>query len=83
MGRQLGAIWASGDRTPALRSLAVPALVIHGADDPLVPPSGGRAIAAAIPRARYVEIPEMAHDLPEVHWPAILDPMLGMFRGRG
>jgi pimeloyl-ACP methyl ester carboxylesterase len=43
VGRQLAAIAASGDRTGALGSVTVPTLVIHGADDPLVNVSGGRA----------------------------------------
>ena len=49
VGRQLVAIVASGDRTEQLRSVTVPTLVIHGAADPLVAPSGGEATAAAIP----------------------------------
>lgn len=76
VGRQLGAIWASGDRTEALRSVSVPTLVLHGSQDPLIPASGGRAIAAAVPGARYVEIPGMAHDLNEAFWPEILAPLL-------
>src|SRR3954466_14146811 len=47
--RQLAAIYRSGDRTSALRSLDVPALVVHGEDDQLVPVGGGRATSAAIP----------------------------------
>jgi pimeloyl-ACP methyl ester carboxylesterase len=68
VARQLVAIAASGDRTAALRSLAVPALVLHGADDPLVAVSGGRATAAAIPGAELVEFPGMGHDLPRPLW---------------
>ena len=71
--RQLLAIAASGDRTPALRRLSVPTVVIHGLDDPLVPPSAGRATAAAIPGARLVEIPGMGHDLPRAVWPRVVD----------
>ena len=37
------------NRTAALRRITVPTLVIHGLDDPLVAPSGGLAIAKAIP----------------------------------
>jgi len=71
--RQLLAIAASGDRTPALRRLRVPSVVIHGLADPLIPPSAGRATAEAIPGARLVEIPGMGHDLPRAVWPTIVD----------
>jgi pimeloyl-ACP methyl ester carboxylesterase len=67
--RQLAAIWASGDRTPALRALDVPTLVVHGEDDPLVPVAGGRATAAAIPGAELWTVPGMGHDLPRALWP--------------
>ncbi len=50
--RQLAAIIADRDRTPQLRRLTIPATVIHGADDKLVRPSGGRATAKAIPGAK-------------------------------
>src|SRR5919197_278282 len=49
---QLAAIIASGDRTPLLRTITAPTVVIHGTKDKLVPPSGGRATAKAIPGAR-------------------------------
>lgn len=67
--RQLGAILTQPDRTADLAGLDLPALVIHGADDPLVDPSGGRATAAAIPGARLDLVPGMGHDLP----PALFD----------
>ena len=76
VGRQLAAIWAGGDRTATLPTITAPALVIHGAADPLVQVSGGRATAAAIPGAAYVEIGDMAHDLPERWWPLILGELL-------
>jgi pimeloyl-ACP methyl ester carboxylesterase len=47
MARQAVAVLASGDRTSRLRSLDVPALVIHGAADPMCDVSGGRATAWA------------------------------------
>jgi len=70
--RQLWAIVADRDRAPELRKLTVPATVIHGAQDKLVRPSGGRATARAIPGARLVEIPGMDHGLPRGAWPAII-----------
>jgi pimeloyl-ACP methyl ester carboxylesterase len=72
-GRQLGAIVADRDRTARLRLLKLPTTVIHGLDDKLVRPSGGRATAKAIPGARLVEIPGMGHGLPRGAWPIILE----------
>jgi pimeloyl-ACP methyl ester carboxylesterase len=71
--RQLAAIIASGDRTPLLREIKRPTLVIHGAKDKLVPASGGRATARAIPGARLLLIGGMAHDIPRGTWPQMLD----------
>jgi len=71
--RQLAAIIASGDRTPLLREITAPTLVIHGTKDKLVPPSGGRATARAIPGARLLLIEGMAHDIPRGAWPRMLD----------
>jgi pimeloyl-ACP methyl ester carboxylesterase len=73
VARQLAAIGASGNRTPALRRLDVPTVVIHGTDDPLIPIRGGRATARAIPGAELVEIPGMGHDLPPGVWPRVVD----------
>jgi pimeloyl-ACP methyl ester carboxylesterase len=67
--RQLHAITASGDRTARLRQLNLPALVIHGKNDILVHPSGGRATAKAIPGARLRLVEGMGHDLPRALWP--------------
>jgi pimeloyl-ACP methyl ester carboxylesterase len=71
--RQLAAIWTSGDRTQKLGELELPVTVIHGADDPLVNSSGGRATAKAIPGADLHVIEGMGHDLPRDAWPQILD----------
>jgi pimeloyl-ACP methyl ester carboxylesterase len=71
--RQLAAIQASGDRTEALRGLAVPTLVVHGEDDPLVPIAGGRATAAAIPDAELWTVAGMGHDLPRALWPQLIE----------
>jgi pimeloyl-ACP methyl ester carboxylesterase len=66
--RQTAAIAASPDRTPGLRRLKVPTLVVHGLVDPLVKPSGGVATAKAVPGARLVMYPDMGHDLPRPRW---------------
>jgi pimeloyl-ACP methyl ester carboxylesterase len=72
-GRQLAAIIASGDRTAELRRIVAPTLVIHGTDDPLVAPSGGRATARAIPGAQLMMVDGMGHDLPRAVWPQLID----------
>jgi pimeloyl-ACP methyl ester carboxylesterase len=74
--RQLAAIQTARDRTAALRRLRLPAAVIHGSDDPLVGPSGGRATAKAIPDARLVMLDGMAHDMPRPLWPQIVETIV-------
>ncbi len=74
--RQVVAIVASGDRTPRLRELDVPTVVIHGEDDVLIDVSGGHATAAAIPGARLVLIPGLGHDLPPGVWETIADAVV-------
>jgi pimeloyl-ACP methyl ester carboxylesterase len=71
--RQIAANATAADRTDALRTLKIPAVVIHGDSDPLVDVSGGRATAAAIPGAELLVIPGMGHDLPESAWSRIAD----------
>jgi pimeloyl-ACP methyl ester carboxylesterase len=74
--RQTAAIVTAPDRTPALRNLAIPTVVVHGEADPLVDPSGGKATAAAVPGAELVLIPGMGHDLPRGAWPVIVDAIV-------
>jgi proline iminopeptidase len=64
VARQLAAIVGSGDRTPLLRKIRCPSLVIHGAADPLVPVACGIDTARAISGARLEVIEGMGHDLP-------------------
>jgi pimeloyl-ACP methyl ester carboxylesterase len=72
-GRQLAAIIASGNRTKELRRITAPTLVIHGTEDRMVGPSGGRATARAIPGAKLLKIEGMGHDLPRAAWPQLID----------
>jgi pimeloyl-ACP methyl ester carboxylesterase len=71
--RQFHAITASGDRTAVLQRLDLPAVVVHGAEDPLVRPAAGRATAQAIPGARLRIVDGMGHDLPRELWPIFVD----------
>jgi pimeloyl-ACP methyl ester carboxylesterase len=67
--RQLAASASQPNRTAELRGLTLPALVIHGLHDPLIAPSGGLAIARAIPGSRFIGFSGMGHDLPRALWP--------------
>ncbi len=67
--RQLAASASQPNRTADLRRITVPTLVIHGLHDPLVAPSGGLAVARAIPDSRFVGFSGMGHDLPRALWP--------------
>jgi pimeloyl-ACP methyl ester carboxylesterase len=71
--RQVAAISASPDRTPGLKAVSTPTLVLHGEADPLVNVSGGRATAAAIPGAELRTYPGMGHDLPRELWDTFVD----------
>jgi pimeloyl-ACP methyl ester carboxylesterase len=63
VGRQFAAIVANGSRVEMLKKLSVPTLVLHGADDPLVPVEAGRHTAAQIPGSFLTVIPGMGHDI--------------------
>jgi pimeloyl-ACP methyl ester carboxylesterase len=73
VARQFLAVLTAEGRREALRELNVPTLVIHGADDPLVPLAAGRATAEAIPNAKLWVIPGMGHDLPEPMFAPVAD----------
>lgn len=75
--RQVVAILAAPARNDALRQLDVPALVLHGADDPLVPVDGGRDTAQSIPGCRLEIIEGMGHDFTQALVPVYLDKVGG------
>jgi pimeloyl-ACP methyl ester carboxylesterase len=70
--RQFGAIISSGSRHKALKSVKVPALVIHGDADPLVPVEGGIDTAESIPGAKLEIIEGMGHALPPAVWSQVI-----------
>jgi len=49
------------DLRAGLAALALPALVIHGEADAIVPVAAGRALAAALPAARLATLPGAGH----------------------
>lgn len=62
--RQAAAVLGTRNHMRELGGVRVPALVIHGELDPLVPYASARAAADAIPDSTFVGIPNLGHDLP-------------------
>jgi pimeloyl-ACP methyl ester carboxylesterase len=70
--------WILDDGAPVRGSPAdlagLPTLVLHGSADPMFPPAHGRALAARIPGARFVELEGLGHELPPPRlWPVLVD----------
>jgi len=61
--RHMSAIAANGSRADKVTTIKASTLVIHGADDPLVPAEGGIDTAERIPGAKLEIIEGMGHDL--------------------
>ena len=77
MQRHLMAIFKTGDRSDAVANIVAPTLVLHGADDGLVPPEHGRHTASLIQESRFLLIEGMAHNMPEDIIPLLVDEMTG------
>ena len=75
MQRHLMAILKTGDRSDEVATIAAPTLVLHGADDGLVPPEHGRHTASLIPDSRFLLIEGMEHNMPEDIIPLLVDEM--------
>jgi pimeloyl-ACP methyl ester carboxylesterase len=59
-----------------LGEVRAPTVVVHGTDDPAFPPEHGRALAAAIPGARLLELDGFGHaTLPRAFWPELLSSL--------
>jgi pimeloyl-ACP methyl ester carboxylesterase len=71
--RQTHALRATGALTGRMREIAVPTLVVNGADDPLIRPSAAAALARLVPGARPIVYPDMGHLLQQHLW----DPLAG------
>ena len=72
---------ARADSRETLPTIAVPALVLVGAEDVLTPPSEAALLSAAIPRARLDVIPEAGH-LANLESPAAVNAALQAFLAR-
>ena len=83
LARQLAAVATAGDRRGRLTAIRVPALVVHGTDDPLVPPACGRDTAASIPGAELLMVNGMGHDLPPAFHATVIEAIDGLAQRAG
>lgn len=74
----IGALKSRPDRTAALGAVQVPTLVICGAEDTLTPPADSEAMAATIPGAQLVMIPNAGH-LSNLEQPNAFNEALRLF----
>jgi pimeloyl-ACP methyl ester carboxylesterase len=74
--RQLAAIRTEARALRHPERITVPLLAVHGADDPLLRPSGAAALARAVPGGRAVVFPGMGHEIPRRLWAAIADEIV-------
>ena len=72
MERHLMAVFSTGDRTEEVQRIDKPTLVIHGSEDPLIPPEHGVHTAEQIKGAKFVLVEGMGHNLPERFHPQII-----------
>jgi pimeloyl-ACP methyl ester carboxylesterase len=79
--RQLLAITADEDRSDALARIRCPALVLHGAADPLVPSRAAEALRRALPQARVEIVPGLGHYLPTPFVPRLAASVVGHLEG--
>jgi pimeloyl-ACP methyl ester carboxylesterase len=76
MPRQMMAIFKTGDRSNEVKTIDVDTLVIHGADDGLIPPAHGEHTAELIRGSELVIFPGMGHNIPKDVLPKMLGYMI-------
>lgn len=75
-------ILRTSDLRDAVPGIRLPTLVISGDHDRLTPPGAGRALAAALPQARYRVIPRSGHAPFLSHGPEVLREIRGFLGWR-
>lgn len=76
--RQLAAISTTPDRTPALKKLNLPSLIIHGDADPMLKVKNAHALHRAMPHSQKLILKGMGHTLPQEYWGLMIDSIADM-----
>jgi 3-oxoadipate enol-lactonase len=74
----VGAMMARPDSTPLLGNIEVPALVVHGVEDALIPPAEAEGMHRTIKHSQLELIPFSGH-LPNLEQPVSFDRILWQF----
>jgi pimeloyl-ACP methyl ester carboxylesterase len=82
VARQLMAVLADADRSDEVATIRCPTLIIHAADDPLIPLPAAHHLARLLPHARLEVIERMGHYLPADKMPRVAELIIGHLRVR-
>lgn len=74
--QQFCGIAASGSRLHELHKIKAPTLVIHGTEDPLIPPVHATIYAPKIPDAKMLWVEGMGHQLPKPVLEIVMPPII-------
>jgi pimeloyl-ACP methyl ester carboxylesterase len=77
--QQFTAVQRSGSRLSELNQIAVPTLVVHGMEDPLIAETAALAYAAEIPQVTYLPLAGIGHEIPEGIAPTVLAAIFELF----
>ncbi len=80
VARQLMAVLADPDRSAEVARIRCPTLIIHAADDPLVPLPAAHHLARLLPHARLEVIERMGHYLPAEKVPRLAESITAHLR---
>jgi pimeloyl-ACP methyl ester carboxylesterase len=75
------AVGGGGRWRERLGALDVPALVVHGSEDPVFPHGHGAALAREIPGADLLTLEGTGHELPRRDWDVVVPAILRLTRG--
>ena len=73
------AAWSTASRVDRLGDIAVPTLIVHGTDDPVVPVAHAHYMAATVPDNDCWIIDGLGHETPAALTPELADRLLALF----
>lgn len=76
-----GALATREDWSGRFRQISCPVLVIHGAEDPILPIENGKALAESVPGASLTILPRTGHEIPLRSIPDIAELIAAHARG--